>query len=104
MAELTVIWWREIPAQVVVKEGRRSARVALDDRFQTAIDAAAMKAGLVGTDAYLEQWRQVTRPCGDDLEGEAAAEAARLDAAYDRETLVRLTRGGGVAGHGDAAP
>ena len=53
MPELTVIWWRDIPAQVTAKEGRTRAARELAPRFQEAIDAAAMRAGLIGTDAYL---------------------------------------------------
>jgi hypothetical protein len=80
---------------VTVQGDGASARVQLSDRFQKAIDAAAMKAGLVDSDAYLEEWRRETRPCGDDLEAEAAAEAERLEAAYDREALLALARAGG---------
>jgi hypothetical protein len=69
----------------------------LTDRFQNAIDAAAMKAGLSEMDAYLEEWRRESRPCGDDLDGEVAAEAKRLESAFPRETLLRLTRAGGLA-------
>ncbi|MFN8187185.1 MAG: virulence factor [Gaiellales bacterium] len=95
MAELTVIYWREIPAQVVAGQGRNSVRAQLSDRFQVAIDAAAMKAGLVGSDAYLDEWRRESRPCGDDLEAEVAAEVERLEEAFPRETLLALTRAGG---------
>lgn len=98
MPELTVILWRDIPAQVTASDGSTSARRQLSDRFQQAIDAAAMKAGLGEADAYLDEWRRETRPCGDDLEAEAAAEADRLEAAFDRETLVALTRAGGARG------
>lgn len=96
MAELTVILWRDIPAQVTATDGTATARRELPDRFQKAIDAAAMTAGLIESDAYLEGWRRTTRPCGDDLEAEVAAEAERLDADCDREALLRLTRAGGV--------
>ena len=58
MAELTVIYWRDIPAQVVAKSGRRSAKVVLAERFEKAIDRAAMRAKLRDTDSYLEQWRR----------------------------------------------
>ncbi len=96
MPELTVIWWRDIPAQVVAKAGRReTAKVELPERFQEAIDAAAMRAGLIGTDAYLEEWRRETRPCDDDLEAAAAGEAARLDDAYTSDDLERLVRTNG---------
>ncbi len=53
-AELTVISWRDIPAQVTATDGTRTARVELPGRFLEAIDAAAMTAGLVGSDEYLE--------------------------------------------------
>ena len=94
-AMLTVIYWRDIPAQVTAKGEAGSARVQLSDRFQKAIDAAAMKAGLVDMDLYLEEWRQEARPCGDDLEGEVADEAERLEAAFDRDLLLQLARSGG---------
>ena len=79
MAELTVVvYWRDIPAQVIVKAGRKAAKRQLADRFQEAIDRAAMRAGLTGTDAYLEAWRRAEPvPCGDDLEAEAAGRGGR---------------------------
>jgi hypothetical protein len=64
-------------------------------RFQEAIDAAAMRAGLIGTDAYLEEWRREPRSCGADLESEVAQEADRLDAAYTDDVLERLVRDSG---------
>jgi hypothetical protein len=72
-----------------------SARAQLSDRFQRAIDAAAMKAGLIDSDAYLEEWRRETRTCGDDLDAEVAAEVERLESKYPRERLLALTRSGG---------
>jgi hypothetical protein len=95
MPELTVIWWRDIPAQVTAGTGRGAARRQLDNRFQEAIDAAAMRAGLIGTDAYLEEWRRETRACGDDLEAEVAEEAAWLEAAYPDDVLERLVKQNG---------
>jgi hypothetical protein len=98
MPELTVISWRAIPAQVSAGKGRAAARIQLSDRFQEAIDAAAMRAGLSGTDAYLEQWRRESRPCGEDLAAEVAAEAARIEQDYDDERLERLVRASGEEG------
>ena len=97
MAELTVIWWRAIPAQVVAREGRTTARAQLTSRFQEAIDMAATRVGLIGTDDYLNEWHREARPCGDDLDAEAAVEAARLERAYTDETLDGLVRAGGLA-------
>ena len=97
MANLTVIWWRDIPAQVVAKEGRLSNKYILPGRFQEAIDRAAVKAGLAGTDDYLAQWRRESRPCGDDLEAEVAAEVKLLEAAFSAARLRLLTATGGLA-------
>ncbi len=83
MASLSVIYWRDIPAQVVVRRGRETAKVQLSPRFQEAVDRAAMRAGRGSSDAYIADWkRSDPRPCGDDLQAEAAAEAARIEAAY----------------------
>ena len=96
MAELTVIWWRDIPAQVTAKEGRTRAARELPPRFQEAIDSAAMRAGLIGTDAYLEEWRREPRDCGDDLEAAVQQEAERLEAVYPDNVLDRLVRASGT--------
>jgi hypothetical protein len=90
MATLTVISWRDIPAQVVAKDGRRTAKAMLPMPFQAAVDKAASKAGKKDMDEYLAEWRRNERPCGEDLEAEVAAEVARLEAAYDRHRLAAL--------------
>jgi len=97
MAQLVVVSWRDIPSQVIAAAGRRNqAKVMLSDRFQQAIDAAAMKGGASGTEAYLEDWhRSGPVACGDDLQGAAEAEAERLESAYDRERLRALIAAGG---------
>ncbi|MCP3973890.1 MAG: hypothetical protein GY720_05290 [bacterium] len=84
---MTVILWRDIPAQVVAKEGRTAQKVELAPRFQQAIDRAAIRAGSVGTDAYLEDWRRETRPCDDNLESVVAAEAAAIDERFPLDVL-----------------
>ena len=102
MAELIVVSWRDIPAQVLAKAGRRTARWPLSDRFQEAIDRAAMRAGLRETDAYLTEWRRVAAgSCGDDLEAEAERAAARLEAEYPQERLRELVANGGLEPHSE---
>ncbi len=87
---LTVIWWRDIPAQVVARDASRSAKAALPDRFQAAIDRAAMRAGTAGSGEYLDLWDRRTRPCGTDLHAEVDAEIAALDARFPPATLAAL--------------
>lgn len=97
MATLTIISWRDIPAQVVGKRGRETAKAQLSPRFQEAVDRAAMRAGKGSSDAYLADWkRSDPRECGDDIHAEVAAEAARLEARYTDNDLERLIRAKGL--------
>ena len=96
MAQLIVVYWRDIPAQVIVKAGRQTAKRQLTERFEKAIDQAAMRAKLRDTDSYLAEWRRAApEPCGDDLEAEAQAAADRLETAYDDARLTGLVHAGG---------
>jgi hypothetical protein len=98
MASLTLIYWRDIPAQVVAKRGRETAKVKLSARFQEAVDRAAMRAGKGSSDLYLAEWRRTApRPCGEDIQEEAAAEASRLEAQYSDGDLEQLIRAKGIA-------
>jgi hypothetical protein len=98
MAQVTIVYWRDIPAQVIVGKGRRGAKVQLPERFEQAIDRAAMKTGADQTDDYLAEWRKAEpfEVEGDDQEV-ANAEAARLDAEYDRGRLKALIDNDGWA-------
>jgi len=104
VASLIIISWRDIPAQVIVKRARETAKVQLSARFQEAVDRAAMRAGRGTSDAYLADWkRSEPRPCGDDLKAEAAAAAARIEARYSDEDLEKLIRAKGLAPDAAAA-
>ena len=97
MAQLTVVYWRDIPAQVIVKAGRQAAKRQLSERFEKAIDRAAMKAKLRDTDSYLAEWhRAAPQPCGDDLEAEATAAAEKLESDYSDDRLKTLVAAGGL--------
>ena len=96
MADLVIVYWRDIPAQVIVKKGRQSAKRELPLRFTEAIDMCAMRTGAAETDDYLAEWRRGTPvPVGDDLEAEAESMLRKLDTEYDRERLVALVKAGG---------
>jgi hypothetical protein len=79
----------------MVRERRQTEKIELSPRFADAIDRAAMRAGLMGSDAYLEEWKRVTENCGDDLVAEAQAAAAKIESGYDKERLKRLIRNHG---------
>ena len=98
MPDVTIVYWRDIPAQITVGKGRRGTKAQLPERFEQAIDRAAMKSGAAGTYEYLSEWRKGTPY---QVEGEASeiiqAETARIDQEYDTERLKVLIENGGKA-------
>ena len=102
MPDVTIVYWRDIPAQVIVgtagRGGRGGAKVKLTERFEQAIDRCAMKIGAKDSDAYLAEWRKVVT---GSVEGEAAAvaeaEAARIETDYDNDRLKTLIAADGWA-------
>lgn len=91
MAEVTIVYWRDIPAQVIVGKGRRGSKVQLTERFEQAIDRCAMKVGARDTDSYLAEWRKASPYEVDGDQDEVAkSEAARLEAEYDTARLKAL--------------
>jgi hypothetical protein len=98
MPEVTIVYWRDMPAQVIVGKGRRGSKAPLSERFEQAIDRAAMKVGAKDADAYLSEWRKV--PSGD-REGTpdeiAGAEAERIENEYDQDRLKALIDNDGWA-------
>jgi hypothetical protein len=97
MAQLQIVYWRDIPAQVMVKAGRRNqAKRELSLRFTEAIDMAAMRTGAAETDDYLAEWRRGDPvQVGDDLEAEAEAAMEAIENDYDKDRLVTLVKNGG---------
>lgn len=98
MAEVTIVYWRDIPAQVIVGSGRRGVKKPLPERFEQAIDRCAMKVGAQGTDAYLAEWRKAApyTVAGDD-DAVATAELARIVAEHDEARIKALIDNDGWA-------
>ncbi|MEZ5797091.1 MAG: virulence factor [Paracoccaceae bacterium] len=98
MPDVTIVYWRDIPAQVIVGKGRRGAKAALPERFEQAIDRCAMKVGARDTDAYLAEWRKAAPY---EVEGDqdqiARDTAARLEAEYDTARIKALIDNDGWA-------
>lgn len=99
MAQLIVVYWRDIPAQVIVKKGRRDqVKIQLNERFEKAIDRAAMRGGARSTDDYLAEWRKAEPvEVSDDLQAEADKAAAGLETEYDDARVKALVENQGWA-------
>jgi hypothetical protein len=91
MPEVTIVFWRDIPAQVIVGKGRRGSKVQLSERFEQAIDRCAMKIGAKDADAYLAEWRKAEPyEAEGEQEALAASIATELEATYDTARIKAL--------------
>ena len=97
MNKLITVYWRDIPAQVIARKGRKTSfKKELHPRFQRAIDRAAMRARKESEDAYLADWRRKSEPCGEDLETTVDEVVTRLETEWTVELLDTVARRGGV--------
>lgn len=98
MAERVIVYWRDIPSQVILKRGRLKGKALLSEKFQEAIDKAAIRAGKAGTDDYVAEWHRITSEVevGADLDEAARQEVALLEAQFPTEILDQVIRNGGV--------
>ncbi len=88
MVDVFIVYWRDMPAQVIVGKGRKSAKVQLPERFEQAIDRTAMKTGAEDTDSYLAEWRKAAAyQIEGDQEEVAQSEANRIDTKYDQAKI-----------------
>ena len=102
MAQITILYWRDIPAQVIAEKGRGrkrdQAKIELHRRFALAIDEAAMRGGAESTDDYLADWRKgEPQECSDDLEVEAQKLATSLEEEFPSLRVKELVENGGFA-------
>lgn len=93
LVKAQIIYWRDIPAQVKIRAGRQRLSRPLSQRFQDAIDEAAMRAGKTASDAYLEEWRSGV---WQEQEGDAADVATRLvtelENQYPKRRMLQLVQ------------
>ncbi len=82
MADVQVMYWKEIPVQVKADDGATQISETLDKRFQEGVDAVAMFDGSAGTDEYLIGWEW--KAIGDVPGSAKAAASATVDRINDR--------------------
>ena len=97
--QLTVITWRDIPAQVNGGSDDDKHQRILPQRFQGAIDRAAMVAGKKTAGEYVAEWRKKMVRLPDDFDGDyraaAMAEAARIESEFPTARLKLWVATGG---------
>ena len=98
MADVTIVYWRDIPAQVIVGKGRRGSKRQLEERFEQAIDRAAMKSGAAESDDYMNGFRKAAPFPVDGEDAQVAADqVARIDAEFDQDRIKALIANDGWA-------
>ena len=96
MAQLKIIFWRDIPGRVVIREGRRSRRLRLSARFMKAIERASYRLKKTQQDAMFEPWHDVAQPIAGDVNEQAKQLVQQLEQHYTEEVLETLIRASGV--------
>lgn len=94
-AQLTTIYWRDIPAQVTGRSGSDKVAIELPARFQVAIDRAAAVADKVKYDDYIGEWRSENANFEGDMQAAVDQRAAALEDAFTRERIAALVANGG---------
>ena len=98
--EKIIVYWRDIPSQVIVKKGRNKGKILLSARFQNAIDRAAMRARKRDDDAYTKEWkraRSVIAADGQEPQQAAGLAAQQIEADYSDQRLLELIKNHGLA-------
>ncbi|MBL3684509.1 hypothetical protein F2981_16255 [Sinorhizobium meliloti] len=95
MADRIIVYWRDIPAQVIIKQAARPAKRELSCVSPEAIDMCAMRTGAARPTTTLPNGASRSRSVSDDLEAEADRAAAELGSAYDRGAPRRTLKAGG---------
>ena len=95
--KLTIIKWRDIPTQVMIKKSRREVeKLQLDNRFMEAVDSAATVGDSTDADAYLTDWHnEVTEIAEGDLKEPVETKAAELEAEFTDEVLLSYVNNAG---------
>lgn len=95
MAQLKIVYWRDIPGQVVYKQGRRNTRLRLSAKFMKAIERAAYRLKKQNQDAWFEPWHDVAQTINGDVQTQAEQLIQQLEEQYSEAVLDQLIRASG---------
>jgi|Deesub1362A_J573_1020465.scaffolds.fasta_scaffold00569_10 hypothetical protein len=95
-SQVQILYWRDIPAQIKARRGAQRVALPLSDRFQEAIDAAAMQAGATSDADYLDAWRaSAWREGPGDPQTLAQETAQAIEREFPPQRLRALVKNGG---------
>ncbi len=97
MAQLKIVYWHDIPGQVVFKQGRRNTRLRLSVRFMKAIERAGYRLKKQQKDALFEPWHDVAQIVDGDVREQAQLLVRQIEDQYSDAVLEQLIRASGKA-------
>jgi len=95
MAKLKIVFWRDIPGQVVVRENRRSTRLRLSPKFMRAIERAAYRLKKRHKDVWFDPWHDVEQPFIGDINERGRLLVEHIEQQYSESVLDQLSRASG---------
>lgn len=95
MAQLKIVYWRDIPGQVVYKQDRRNTRLRLSTKFMKAIERAAYRLKKQNQDAWFDPWHDVEQTVNGDVRTQAEQLIQQLEEQYSEAVLDKLVRASG---------
>ena len=96
MAKLKIVYWHDIPGQIVMRIGRRNERLRLSGKFSEAIDRASNRLKKQGKDALFDPWKVVDQAFQGNIREQAELLVKQIEENYNDEVLDRLIRASGV--------
>jgi hypothetical protein len=91
MIEYQITYWQDIPSMIVFKSESETTKSILANRFQEAIDEAAMRIGAVDSDAYLAGWKKGDWIKQEGILAEVSEKiVSELEEKYPQEKLLEI--------------
>lgn len=102
MTRVQIVYWRDIPVHVKVRDGEARLSRPLSPRFQQTVHRAAYRARSINGFDYMQEWRPGPwQEYAEAAEEVITAVTAELEAAYDADRLDRLALNKGIEAHDD---
>ena len=95
MVDLTIVYWRDIPAQLIIGSGRKAIKRKLSEKYEKAIDHCAMKVGAKDSESYLNDWHKKIFPISNSGEFVIEEELKKIEQKYSDVTLKKLIENDG---------
>ena len=95
MSGFIIVYWRDIPAQIIRGKGRKAEKIQLSERFEKAIDKCAMKIGSKSADLYLKDWNKKALAVNEKKFDTIQDQANYFENQYDPHRLKNIIENDG---------